>query len=349
MLPILKNILKLLIFLGIGIGIMYYLYDKNQTSYLEHCQQQMMAPEDCSLFKKLKTDFSQLNYFWIGLIFVGFAMTNYSRTRRWQIILETMNYKPGFGNAFSAVCIAYLANLGFPRIGEFVRAGVLARQENLPVEKVFGSVVLDRVADMLSFIALVLLAFCLDWKTFEHFFEKYAQLPSFHLNYYSVGIIILLAGIVWFFRNSILDIKIVGKFYAVIQGVLTSLKSIRNLKKRNAFILHTVLIWVWFFLMFVFACKSFNPTAALKPVQMLVVYVFGSFGVFIPSPGGMGTYHYLVALSLGLYGILQADAFSFANIAFTWGQFLALILFGTASLIWTYALSPRKLKGKHPE
>jgi uncharacterized membrane protein YbhN (UPF0104 family) len=77
---------------------------------------------------------------------------------------------------------------------------------------------------------------------------------------------------------------------------------------------------------------------------MLVVYVFGSFGVFIPSPGGMGTYHFMVIIGLGLYGIHQADAFSFANIAFASAQFMALIIFGIVSLIVLSWYNKSKMK-----
>lgn len=325
--------MQFILFLSIGLSIMYYLFHKNQIAYLDYCQLQQIPVENCSLLNKLKQDFSTLHYFWIFMIFVGFAMTNYSRTVRWQIILKTMNYNTRFANAYCAINVGYLANLGFPRIGEFVRAMIFSKYEKLPFDKVFGSVVLDRIADMLSFLLLILLAVALDFPLFQTFFTKYAHIPTFNLNYYIVGLLIVVAALLFFFRAIILELSLVKKFASLISGVWEGIRSIRNLKERNQFIIHTILIWVWFFLMFVFACKSFEPTANLPIVPMLVVYVFGSFGVFIPSPGGMGTYHFMVILGLGLYGLQQADAFSFANIAFTFGQFFALIIFGVGSLI----------------
>ncbi|MBK8956335.1 MAG: flippase-like domain-containing protein [Saprospiraceae bacterium] len=310
------------------------MYSKNQAAYLEHCQQEGISQEDCSLMDKLGEDFKQLNYFWISLIFVGFAMTNYSRAKRWQILLETMGYQARFSSAYSSIFIAYLANLGFPRIGEFVRAAVFSKQENLPVDRVFGSVILDRIADMVTFVLIVALAITLDWTTFHIFFTKFAKIPGVHVNGLLLGVLIILMVLIWLLRESFLKLKLIQKMVGILDGIWEGVKSIRNLQKRNAFIFHTLMIWVWFFLMFVFACKSYQPTSGLNSIQMLVVYVFGSFGVFIPSPGGMGTFHYLVIISLGMYGIHQADAFSFANIAFTWGQFLALVVFGTGSLIW---------------
>lgn len=312
---------------------MYFLYTKNQTAYLEYCQSSNIPKEHCSLMDKLKSDFKTLNYFWIFMILVGFGMTNYSRAIRWKIILNTVNYNPRFVNLYGTVNIAYLANLGLPRIGEFVRAALLAKYENLPFDKVFGTVVVDRIADMISFLLLILLAFALDSKTFFTFFNTYASFPNpgFKIIYFLAFILILI--LLWRFRNHLIKMNLISKLIHFLSGIWSGMVSIRNLQERNKFIIHTILIWVWFFLMFVFACKAFPPTSQLGFIPMLVVYVFGSFGVFIPSPGGMGTYHFMVILGLGLYGIHQTDAFSFANIAFASAQFLALIIYGIISLI----------------
>ena len=267
------------------------------------------------------------------MILVGFGMTNYSRAIRWRIILNTLNFKAGFINLYCTVNVAYLANLGLPRIGEFVRAALLSKYERLPFDKVFGTVVVDRIADMFSFLSLILLAFVLDSKTFFTFFNTYASFPHLGFNIMYILVFLLIIIILWRFRNSLLKMNFISKFITFLSGIWTGIISIRNLKERNKFIVHTILIWLWFYLMFVFACKAFPPTAQLGIIPMLVVYVFGSFGVFIPSPGGMGTYHFMVILGLGLYGLQQTDAFSFANIAFASAQFLALIIYGVLSLI----------------
>jgi len=312
---------------------MYFLYQKNQTSYLAYCESNQIALADCSLLNKLKSDFGTLNYFWICLVFVGFFMTNYSRTKRWQILLNTIGHDAKFRNAYLSINIAYLANLGLPRIGEFVRAVIYAKHEKLGFDKVFGTVVLDRIADMLSFLFLVLLAVILDFSSFENFFLNYAKLPTINFNAYYLLVFLILFSIIYYFRAILKNWNFIKRLLKLLAGIWEGIVSIRNLKNRNLFLLHTVLIWFWFYFMFVFACKAYGPTSELSLIQMLVVYVFGSFGVFIPSPGGMGTYHFMVIIGLGLYGLNQADSFSFANIAFAFGQFFALIVFGFVSLI----------------
>jgi uncharacterized membrane protein YbhN (UPF0104 family) len=98
--------------------------------------------------------------------------------------------------------------------------------------------------------------------------------------------------------------------------------------------LYTLLIWVWFYVMLYAALQSFEPTAHLSLIAGLVIYVFGSLGMLIPTPGGMGSYHYLMILALSFYGINELDAFSFANIAFFSAQFATNILMGIAALIY---------------
>lgn len=328
-----KSVIQLIIFLSIGLGIMYYLYTKNEEAYQSYCQTNNIPSENCSLAEKLKSDFQSINYFWISMILVGFGMTNFSRAKRWEIILKALDYKASLINLYGTVNVAYLANLGLPRIGEFVRAAMLSKYENLPFDKIFGSVVVDRIADMISFLLLILLAFVLDTSAFNTFFSEYASFPHIGFNIYFLLIIFLSGFILWKFRQKLLQMNLVNRVIVFLNGIWTGIMSIRNLKERRKFLFHTLLIWLWYYLMFVFACKAFPATAQLGIIPMLVVYVFGSFGVFLPSPGGMGTYHLMVIIGMGLYGLHETESFSFANIAFFSAQFLALIVFGIISLI----------------
>ena len=68
----------------------------------------------------------------------------------------------------------------------------------------------------------------------------------------------------------------------------------------------------------------------------MVIYVFGSLGMIVPTPGGMGSYHYLVILALAYYNIPPGDAFSFANISFFTAQFANNIILGIIGLISMY-------------
>ena len=102
--------------------------------------------------------------------------------------------------------------------------------------------------------------------------------------------------------------------------------SIRNLENPPLFIFYSIMIWVAYYLMFYMYLPAFSPTAHLGFTVALMIFVFGTFGIVIPSPGGMGSYHFLVMAALALYGVTGSDAFSFANFSFFATHFCNIIL-----------------------
>jgi uncharacterized membrane protein YbhN (UPF0104 family) len=125
------------------------------------------------------------------------------------------------------------------------------------------------------------------------------------------------------------------------KGFYDGVQSVKNVSSIPLFLVYTVGIWVLYYFMMYLAFFSFEPTANLGPIAGLVVFTFGSLGVLIPTPGGMGSYHYLVGEALSMYGINGADAFSFANIVFFSIQLFVCILFGIISLIILPAINKK--------
>jgi len=123
------------------------------------------------------------------------------------------------------------------------------------------------------------------------------------------------------------------KIRTFILGVIEGLKTIRSLKNPTVFVLHSLNIWLMYYLMLYVGFSAFEPTASLGPLAGLIVFTLGSFGIVIPSPGGMGTYHFLVTAGLMLYGVNGADGFSFANILFFTIQIFGNIIFGILAMV----------------
>jgi glycosyltransferase 2 family protein len=150
---------------------------------------------------------------------------------------------------------------------------------------------------------------------------------------------VVLGGIIAFsislfvFRNKMMEYRIVQKFISLLLGFWEGLQSIRNIKNPLLFISHSLLIWTMYFLMTYLCFYAFAPTSHLGLRAGLIVFIFGTFGVIIPSPGGMGTFHALAIIALAIYGISGDDAFSFANILFFTVQLGSSILLGIISLI----------------
>jgi uncharacterized protein (TIRG00374 family) len=334
---LLLNLLKALLFAGIGFSILYLLYNKQNSNYQLYCQEEGIAVTDCNLLKKIWTDFKSVNFFWIGMVFVAFGISNISRTLRWQMLLGALGYKTKFSNAFLTIMLGYFANLGFPRIGEVIRAGTLSRYEKIPVEKTIGTVVVDRMMDLLLLLLVIGLAFVFAFNTLWGYLAENATFNKdtfFFSKFFlvaSIGILGLVG--IWLLRKRITNSKFGQKISNLLKGFMEGIQTIRRLEHPLVFILHSLNIWLMYYLMTYLAFFSFAPTSHLTPVVGLMVMVFGALGVALPSPGGMGAYQGLVMVALGIYGVAQSDGFSFANILFFSVQIGCNVLFGILALI----------------
>ncbi len=346
------SILKFLIFVGIGFGILYLVYRKQNKAYQAQCALDGIPAEECSLIGKVVEDFSQANYFWIGMIVLAFMISNISRSIRWNMLLRTLGATPKLINAFFSVMLGYFANLGFPRMGEVIRGGAMGRYEHIPVEKVMGTIVVDRVIDVISLAIMIGLAFVLQFETLIKALEAsmgtggqggtdLLQSPVLW-GLFIAGLMAL--ALAWFFRNIVLSWNITKKIIKILTGFWEGIQTVRGLRKPWVFVFHSIVIWVMYYLMTYMCFFAFTPTAHLSPLAGLMVFVFGAFGILIPSPGGMGTYHWLIIQALAIYGVSEIEAFSFANICFFSIQLFCNVFFGILALIFLPLIN----KGYHP-
>jgi uncharacterized membrane protein YbhN (UPF0104 family) len=337
------NFLKFLLFLGLGLGILYLVYRSQNAAYQEECALNNIQPEDCSLLLKVATDFTEANYFWILLVLIAFTISNVSRAIRWNMLLRPMGYTPRFINAFLTTILGYFANLGLPRMGEVVRGASLARYEKIPLEKVMGTIVVDRIVDVISILIVTGLAIALEYDTILAFAEQYVSFERFgslgRLGLIALAGMGIILGGLWFFRERLLQTQIAKKVIDIAMGFWEGLKTISQLDRPWLFLLHSINIWFMYFAMTYLCFFAFAPTAHLSAVAGLVVFVFGGWGVVIPSPGGMGTYHFLAQTALSMYGISGDDGFSWANIAFFSIQLGCNVLGGLLALMLLPALN----------
>lgn len=328
-----KLLLQFLLCLGLGIGIFYWIYIGQNTAYQAYCAQNNIAAQDCSLIQKIWTDFGRTNWIYISLIFVSFVLSNVFRAFRWQMIFESMGIKIHYINSLGSIFTAYFANLGIPRSGELVRAGFISKYESIPLDKSFGTIVLDRIVDMSSMGVLLLITILLQWSVFSEFYMTYLDDVSLIKKIIPLFIIGIAFVFLFLFKKIWTQWNFVKKIKEKLQGFWSGISTIRNMKRPWLFVFHTVMVWTFFYLMLYFALKSFPPTADINPVAGLAIYVFGAMGMIVPTPGGMGSYHYLTMLGLSYYGINKIDAFSFSNIAFFTAQFATNIFLGLIALV----------------
>lgn len=317
-----KKILQFLLFLGIGVSIMAWVFSSQNAAFQEQCRLDGIPSHQCSLIDKLLHDFSTVNLWWILAVLLAFTVSNIFRALRWQMLLEPMGYRVGFTNALLTILLGYFANLFLPRMGEVVRAGSLARYEKIPVEKVMGTVAIDRLMDFLCLGGVVGLAFLFEGDTLWAFITHRKDGQSggglfqnpFVLGFLAISALGLL--LILLLREKLAQVPLFQKVGKLLKGFIDGLKSVFKLKNPGLFIAYSVGIWLMFYLQCWFGLKAFPPTAHLGMSAALMVFVFGTLGFVIPSPGGMGTYHALCIAGLALYGISGSDGFSYANISF---------------------------------
>ncbi len=335
----LKNLIKAGIFAIVGFVILWFVYRSNNAAYQAECLQKGIAAVDCNLLDKVISDVKSAHIGWILISLLIFIISNISRALRWHIMLEPMGYKPRFVNSLSSILVAYLSNLGFPRSGEFVRAGILSKYENYPVEKVMGTIILDRIADVLMLVVIIGLTAILSYEHFYTYLSTHANIPDISTLLSSKIVLALGTGLIgvlalgYFLKNNFIQSTFGKKVINLLKGFKEGIFSITKLQRPWQFVFHTIVIWMCYFLMTYVVFFAFDPTSHLGPIAGLVIFVFGTLGIVFPSPGGMGSYHFLVGEGLGLYGIESADAFSFANIIFFSVQLFCNVLLGLIALI----------------
>ena len=214
-----------------------------------------------------------------------------------------------------------------------------------------GTVVVDRLLDMVTLALIVGFSFIVQYDILWSWLDKNLGdgSGSFRLFGHPLFIGLVVGGIVslvlaYVLRKKIAQLPVVNKVWHIVEKFSEGLKTIKDVKNLPIFIFHSINIWVMYYFMTYLCFFAFAPTANLTAMAALTVFVFGTFGIVIPSPGGMGTYHFLATSALLLYGVKGEDGFSFANIMFITIQLFYNVVMGILSII----LLNRLNKKQHP-
>ena len=339
--------LKVFIFFAIGIVILYLLYQRQDAAFRADCAIKGISAENCSLMSKIKDDISNANYYWVSITMMLFMLTNILRALRWKMMFVAIGYRPRMINLVGTIMINYLANLGIPRSGEVIRAGLLSGYEDIPIEKVLGTIFTDRIFDVMMLLIVIVLAMFFGGNDFLTYLNQNINIGSklagifdnSVLIFVIIALMILSTVVLWKSRTRIMSTTPGQKLVSLFTGFADGVKSVANVSSVPLFLFYTVAIWFIYYLMVYFAFFTFSPTAHLGPIEGLVAFVFGSLGILIPTPGGMGSFHYLMGEALSMYGISGADAFSFANIVFFSINIFLPIVFGLLALIMLPAVN----------
>ena len=288
------DILKFCIFFGIGIFFIYWFLLK------------LDAEQKAAIWQS----FLHARYGWVAAIMATILLSHLVRALRWQLLYKPLQYQPKLGNTFGSVIVAYMANLAFPRLGEVARCATMRTSEQIPIDKSLGTVVTERVVDVLAFFVIVAIGLVFLYGQARLWIEqtlaeRVATLPA--------PWIIAVAGVVAVVM-AVVCYRLCRKFFGTsrgfqridrfVTGCIDGLRSIFHLGRRNTllFILYSGVIYLLYILAGLFIFKAFDATAGLGFSAAFVIYLFGSLGMTF-SQGGIGLYPVLIQTALALYGI----------------------------------------------
>jgi len=215
-----RDILRFVIFLGAGLGILYWIFSRQEQMYAEDCSLKGVPLDQCNLWDKIQADFLSVDLFWIFLVILAFMLSNLSRAHRWQMLMRGIGMRTHFSNAFLTIMFGYMANLAVPRLGEVLRGTALARYDQQPVEKVLGTIVVDRVVDVLSLLFAIVLAFLLQFNVIYGFlvdnFGDSRMAGTFI--WIAGGVFLLVGAMIWFLRHRLKQTALYQRFQKIISG-----------------------------------------------------------------------------------------------------------------------------------
>lgn len=314
-----KNILKITLPLLLGVFLVWYSLSKVSIGkVIEYAQN------------------ADYIYIIVG-VFLG-LLSHLSRSYRWLFMLEPLGYKVKFGNSIMAVFSTYLINYTIPRAGEVARASILTNYEGVPFEKGFGTIVAERIADLIVMLTIIAVTLFLQFDFIYGFLvEKFNPIKI------GIGLTLCVLLGLLFLRlinrsQSKIALKIKGFAYGLIEGAL----SIFKMKKKWAFIFHTLFIWGMYLLMFYVTSFAITELHHISAGAILIGFISASFSIAATN-GGIGSYPLAIYAAFSLFGIAEEPSIAFGWIMWA-SQTLMVIIFGGISLIYLPIYNRKKVK-----
>ena len=316
----LKKALTLFVFLAIGVILFVKLMD--------------MVEDKAELFDYM----SSAPWWAVALTFTMGFLAIVSRGIRWLILLEPMGYKASGFRSVCAVAFGYFSNTFVPRSGELVRCAALNSTDDIPVNKLFGTVITERVVDLIMLFLFMIIALVTNFDAVLTL-VSHISLPE------GTTLMILILGAVLLLLTGIAFVKKSKKIAEFVAGIGDGIKSVMTMKNRTAFILHTFFIWIMYFLMSYVLYSSMKGSSGISIFDSLWVMVSGGFGMVFPAPGGIGSYQWAVTLGFQSLGYDKLVGVAVGNVV--WLTQTAMIIFSGALgyiLLAAYRFSLKKAK-----
>ncbi len=330
---ILVNVLKYLFFLALGLVLLWLSFRNIDL-------------------KVLWADIQSANYMWMGLAVIFAIISHIFRALRWNLLINSMGYRTRTSTTFSAVMVGYLANTAVPRMGELMRCGVLSRKEKISFNALFGSVISERLFDLIVLAFLLLMVVVFQWTLLGDFvldmtmpFIQSVSRNVLTLSVFGLSVLALIVLLWWLrkrYHNHLEELPGYPKIKELITGLLDGIKTIKRMRQKWLFLFYTVMIWVFYILMTWAPFYMLHETAHLGLRAGITLLAIGSLGIVAPVPGGIGAYHFIgKAVLVELFMINPIGAGSFVAITHA-GQTLLNVTLGGLAYLWMFFIDHKK-------
>lgn len=296
---------------------------------------------------QLFADLLKADYKWVLGSLAACFIAHILRALRWRMMIASLGHgKPTLLNTSYAVFIGYMANVAFPRMGEVSRCGVINKTDKIPLVKLIGTVIVERIIDLLMLTIVLGLGIILQFDLLSDFLYTKVIVKmndnSFNLTMFIFAVLILVFSLFFFYL--LMKKKkwgIMNKIYRLYEEMKSGILSIKDLNNKAEFISYSFLIWILYGLSAYLCFFALNATSSLGVLASLSVLVFSSLGMIVPVQGGIGAFHYMVSEGLIVYDIPKSEGLAYALLLHSSQTLLVLFAGAISVLLLMLATSKR--------
>ncbi|MDR6158571.1 uncharacterized protein (TIRG00374 family) [Chryseobacterium sp. SLBN-27] len=242
-------------------------------------------------FKVIQKSLSKANYWWVAFAACFGIAAYWFRAIRWNLMLEPMGHRISNSNSLWSISFGYLMNLTIPRSGEVARATALYGVEKVPVDQSFGTIILERVVDLVCMLCFLGLTLIFKGDVISSVYESSGADFNPNKIFFVVGALLLGAILFFVFKKRLANVPVLDKVIKFIDGILDGLTSIFKLKQKGKFIIYTIGIWVSYYFAAYLVCFALPETSDFTFDDGFLILVVGTFGMIIPASGGIGAFN----------------------------------------------------------
>ncbi len=287
---------------------------------------------------QLITDLKKADYKWVFASLLSCFLAHIVRAIRWRAMIASLGHgTPSLINTCYAVMIGYMANVAFPRMGEVSRCGVINKTDNIPIVKLIGTVIVERIVDLLMLAIVLALGIMLQFDLLADFLYDHVLVKlrgsAGNLTVLVFAALVLILAIGFFYllmKKKKLGIR--NRVYSFFLDVKSGVLSVKDLDNKGGFVFSSVLIWFLYGLSTYLCFFALEATSGLGGIASLSVLVFSSLGMIVPVQGGIGAFHYMVSEGLVVYDIPKSEGLAYALLIHS-SQTLLVLFTGAISVI----------------